>query len=198
MPRSPSRRPNPPGICRHGLLERERRHRPGRQGDRHRQAAGQPDDVGDARRRRHQPIRAWAKATADLVSTKPLLIRPVTPRFFVVGDKAQLAAIVNNNTDSPLHATVALSATGVTLSTSGRADDDHPRARRNQADVGRERARRDADRSGLLGRGRKIQRRQQAAPDHRPGWLAVGLSLLCARHRGHGGRSGRRPAGAPK
>jgi len=55
---------------------------------------------------------------ADLVSTKPLLIRPVTPRFFVVGDRAQLAAIVNNNTDSPLQATVALSATGVTLSTS--------------------------------------------------------------------------------
>jgi uncharacterized protein YfaS (alpha-2-macroglobulin family) len=50
---------------------------------------------------------------ADLVSTKPLLIRPVTPRFFVVGDKAQLAAIVNNNTDTDLQATVALSATGV-------------------------------------------------------------------------------------
>lgn len=55
---------------------------------------------------------------SDLVSTKPLLIRPVTPRFFVVGDRAQLAAVVNNNTDSPLQATVALSATGVALSTS--------------------------------------------------------------------------------
>ena len=58
------------------------------------------------------------EGTVDLVSTKPLLIRPVTPRFFVVGDKAQLAAIVNNNTDAPLQATVALSATGVTLATS--------------------------------------------------------------------------------
>jgi len=27
--------------------------------------------------------------TADLVSTRPLLIRPVAPRFFVVEDKAQ-------------------------------------------------------------------------------------------------------------
>jgi len=56
----------------------------------------------------------------ELVSTKPLLIRPVTPRFFVVGDKAELAAIVNNNTDTTLQTTVALSATGVTLSTPAR------------------------------------------------------------------------------
>jgi uncharacterized protein YfaS (alpha-2-macroglobulin family) len=55
------------------------------------------------------------EGTVDLVSTKPLLIRPVTPRFFVVGDKAQLGAIVNNNTDTELRATVALSATGITV-----------------------------------------------------------------------------------
>ena len=36
--------------------------------------------------------------TFDLLSTKPLLIRPVTPRFFVVGDEVTLAAVVNNNT----------------------------------------------------------------------------------------------------
>ncbi len=57
------------------------------------------------------------EGTVELVSTKPLLIRPVTPRFFVVGDRAQLAALVNNNTDAALQATVALSATGVTLAT---------------------------------------------------------------------------------
>ncbi len=57
------------------------------------------------------------EGTVDLVSTKPLLIRPVTPRFFVVGDRAQLAAIVNNNTDVELRATVGLSATGIALST---------------------------------------------------------------------------------
>ncbi len=38
------------------------------------------------------------QSTTDLISTKPLLIRPATPRFFVVGDQAQLAAVVNNNT----------------------------------------------------------------------------------------------------
>ncbi len=56
------------------------------------------------------------EGTVDLVSTKPLLIRPIAPRFFVVGDRAQLAASVNNNVDEALRATVALSATGVTLS----------------------------------------------------------------------------------
>lgn len=55
------------------------------------------------------------EATIDVVATKPLLIRPVTPRFFVVGDKAQLSANVSNNTDNPLAVTLTLSATGVTL-----------------------------------------------------------------------------------
>jgi uncharacterized protein YfaS (alpha-2-macroglobulin family) len=55
------------------------------------------------------------EATVDVVATKPVLIRPVTPRFFVVGDKAELAANVSNNTDNPLTATVTLSATGVVL-----------------------------------------------------------------------------------
>ncbi len=39
---------------------------------------------------------------AEVVSTKPLLIRPVTPRFFVVGDRVQLAALVNNNTEDEM------------------------------------------------------------------------------------------------
>ena len=53
--------------------------------------------------------------TLDLLSTKPVLIRPVTPRFFVVGDQTQIAAIVNNNTDHDLSVEVALQAEGVTL-----------------------------------------------------------------------------------
>lgn len=36
----------------------------------------------------------------DVQVSKPLLIRPVTPRFLVVGDVVELSAIVNNNTDS--------------------------------------------------------------------------------------------------
>ncbi len=46
--------------------------------------------------------------TFDLRSTRPLLIRPVTPRFFVVGDRVQLAAVVNNNTGEDVAASVSL------------------------------------------------------------------------------------------
>jgi uncharacterized protein YfaS (alpha-2-macroglobulin family) len=53
--------------------------------------------------------------TVEVIATKPLLIRPVTTRFFVVGDKAELAANVSNNTDNPLTVTLTLSATGVTI-----------------------------------------------------------------------------------
>lgn len=56
------------------------------------------------------------QATVDIVATKDLLIRPVTPRFFVVGDRAELAAVINNNTANDIPATVTLDArAGVTL-----------------------------------------------------------------------------------
>ncbi|MDX2137073.1 MAG: Ig-like domain-containing protein [Chloroflexota bacterium] len=59
--------------------------------------------------------------TFDLISTKPLLIRPVTPRFFVVGDQAVVAAIVNNNTDATQTVEVSLlQADGVTLTSEQR------------------------------------------------------------------------------
>jgi uncharacterized protein YfaS (alpha-2-macroglobulin family) len=51
----------------------------------------------------------------DIVATKDLLIRPVVPRFFVVGDQAKLAAVVNNNTAQDIQATVTFAGTGVTL-----------------------------------------------------------------------------------
>ncbi len=51
--------------------------------------------------------------TEDLVATKPLLIRPVAPRFFVVDDQAQLAANINNNTNEAMQTTVSLSAEGL-------------------------------------------------------------------------------------
>lgn len=54
--------------------------------------------------------------TFDLLSTKPLLIRPVTPRFFVVDDEVVVAAIVNNNTEQDLEVEVTLEATGVAFS----------------------------------------------------------------------------------
>lgn len=55
------------------------------------------------------------QTTFDLLSTKPVLIRPATPRFFVAGDKATLGAVVNNNTSEDLLTEVALQGTGFTL-----------------------------------------------------------------------------------
>ncbi|MGQ0603138.1 MAG: Ig-like domain-containing protein [Anaerolineales bacterium] len=57
------------------------------------------------------------QGTVDIVATKDLLIRPVTPRFFVIGDKAELSAVVNNNTANAIDATVSLQANGVTIDT---------------------------------------------------------------------------------
>ncbi|MCP4360504.1 MAG: hypothetical protein GY796_21050 [Chloroflexi bacterium] len=51
----------------------------------------------------------------DLITTLPLLIRPVTPRFLTVGDVLQLGAIINNNTNEAIEAAVTLEADGVTL-----------------------------------------------------------------------------------
>ena len=44
----------------------------------------------------------------DIITNKPLMVRAVAPRFFVVGDKAQLGAIVHNATSAALEAEVSL------------------------------------------------------------------------------------------
>jgi uncharacterized protein YfaS (alpha-2-macroglobulin family) len=51
----------------------------------------------------------------EVVSTKLLLVRPVTPRFFVAGDTVTLGAVVNNNTTAELDAQVSIASTGLTL-----------------------------------------------------------------------------------
>ena len=56
------------------------------------------------------------KAHADIVSTLDVMIRPVTPRFMVVGDEPMLGAVVHNNTDGERQATVSLDARGVEVS----------------------------------------------------------------------------------
>ncbi len=53
--------------------------------------------------------------TFDLISTKPLIIRPVTPRFYVVADTSILAAVVNNNTDQPQDVKAAIDVQGLTI-----------------------------------------------------------------------------------
>ena len=55
------------------------------------------------------------QASVDILARLPLIIRPVTPRFFTVGDQVSLGANVNNNTDADIEATVTLEATGVTI-----------------------------------------------------------------------------------
>ncbi|MBC7264998.1 MAG: Ig-like domain-containing protein [Chloroflexi bacterium] len=55
------------------------------------------------------------EATLDIVSTKDLLIRPVAPRFFVIGDQAQLGAVIHNNTNSDVTVDVSLSAEGLSV-----------------------------------------------------------------------------------
>lgn len=52
---------------------------------------------------------------SQLISTKPLLVRPVTPRFLVRGDRVQMAAIVNNNTTDRLNVAVSLQGEGFIL-----------------------------------------------------------------------------------
>ncbi len=53
--------------------------------------------------------------SVDIQTRLPLLVRPVTPRFFAVGDALQLGANVNNTTGSDIEATVTLDAAGVTV-----------------------------------------------------------------------------------
>jgi len=55
------------------------------------------------------------QATQDLISTRPLLVRPQTPRFFIVGDEVTLGAAVHNNTDQPLTVEARLTAQGLSL-----------------------------------------------------------------------------------
>ena len=55
------------------------------------------------------------QADTEIVSTKPLLVRPVTPRFLVNGDHSLMAAIVNNNTSNKLTVNVNLQSEGFIL-----------------------------------------------------------------------------------
>jgi uncharacterized protein YfaS (alpha-2-macroglobulin family) len=51
----------------------------------------------------------------EVITSKDLLVRPITPRFLVAGDHAMLAAIVQNNTAAALQGKVTLQATGFEL-----------------------------------------------------------------------------------
>ncbi|HSQ25918.1 MAG TPA: Ig-like domain-containing protein [Anaerolineales bacterium] len=51
----------------------------------------------------------------DLVSSKPLLVRPQTPRFLIAGDRVRFGAAIQNNTSQLLQVTASLDASGVNL-----------------------------------------------------------------------------------
>ena len=46
---------------------------------------------------------------------QPLIVRLEAPRFFVVGDQVTISAVINNNTDEPMHVAPALAAEGLTI-----------------------------------------------------------------------------------
>jgi uncharacterized protein YfaS (alpha-2-macroglobulin family) len=62
------------------------------------------------------PATRVGESDVNVVATKPLLIRPVAPRFLVVNDVVELGAIVNNNTGAPQTAVVTLDAGGMVIS----------------------------------------------------------------------------------
>ncbi len=62
------------------------------------------------------------QAGLQVVSTKLLLIRPVTPRFMVAGDHIELGALVNNNTSKALDVNVSLKTTNFNLDDPSKAD----------------------------------------------------------------------------
>jgi len=51
----------------------------------------------------------------DIIATRPLIVRPITPRFFVAGDQVTLLAAVNNTTDTNVNVTVTLEGTGISI-----------------------------------------------------------------------------------
>jgi uncharacterized protein YfaS (alpha-2-macroglobulin family) len=55
------------------------------------------------------------RTDVDVLSTLDVLVRPVLPRFFVVGDHAEIATIVHNNTDAAVSAGVTLTVEGLAL-----------------------------------------------------------------------------------
>ena len=61
------------------------------------------------------PSTLVGERTTDLLVTKPLLIRPVTPRFLVVGDRVRLSAQLSNLTKAALDAEVTVGQTGLSL-----------------------------------------------------------------------------------
>ncbi|HEX9384943.1 MAG TPA: alpha-2-macroglobulin family protein, partial [Anaerolineales bacterium] len=61
------------------------------------------------------------QAETQIIATKPLLIRPVTPRFLVSGDHVLMSAVLNNNTPNDVDVNVNLQSEGFVLDEPGKA-----------------------------------------------------------------------------
>ena len=57
----------------------------------------------------------FGQGTSTVRTNQPLVVRLQAPRFFVVGDRVTLSAVVNNNTDQPWEAQASLQADGLTV-----------------------------------------------------------------------------------
>lgn len=55
------------------------------------------------------------QAQGQVISTKDLLVRPVTPRFLVANDHVQISTVVQNNSQADMQVQVALQANGFKL-----------------------------------------------------------------------------------
>jgi len=62
---------------------------------------------------------AFGFADTSVGTRKPLIVRLQAPRFFVVGDRATISAVINNNTDRELTVRAALEAEGIVLERAG-------------------------------------------------------------------------------
>lgn len=87
-----------------------------------------PDGIAEIQARLPDNLTTWrllargltidtkvGEAVSEIITTKPLLVRPVTPRFAVVGDHLELAVVVHNNTEQSFSVDLAIQSRGVTL-----------------------------------------------------------------------------------
>ncbi|MCD6520759.1 MAG: alpha-2-macroglobulin, partial [Anaerolineae bacterium] len=55
------------------------------------------------------------RATVDIVSSLALMVRPMVPRFFVIGDEPRLGAVLHNNTGQALKVELSLLGQGMEI-----------------------------------------------------------------------------------
>ncbi|MEM8856885.1 MAG: Ig-like domain-containing protein [Chloroflexota bacterium] len=54
------------------------------------------------------------QSSTEVTVQKPILVRPITPRFFTVGDVAEIGTVVNNNTNQDVDVNVVIDVIGAT------------------------------------------------------------------------------------